>query len=283
MNLERAQEALSCLLAMFESGNLPAAVARTLIRPKPGTERPSDRWSLGNRLLMMGAGTEDARGFRQWQEVGRRVKKGAKAFYIFAPVTRKRTVRLVEVDPETGEQREVEHEQVFVVAFRPVPVFRYEDTEGEPLPEPDYAPPELPPLQEVARVFGIQEIRYEPARVEGCYGFYSFNGTKRIVLHSYDVKTWFHELGHAVHHTFRPLVGAQDPEQEIVAEVFAATMCEFFGIRGYHQHSWDYIRSYSSRDPQEALKAVFRVLSDVEECLRRVFSVAAGDESGQAA
>jgi len=33
--------------------------------------------------------TEDARGFRQWQKVGRRVKKGAKAFYILAPIRKK--------------------------------------------------------------------------------------------------------------------------------------------------------------------------------------------------
>jgi len=278
MNAERAREALHRLLGMFESGDLPEAIARTLIRPKDGAARPCDRWSLGNRLLMLAAGTEDARGYRQWQEVGRPVKKGAKAIYIFAPVTKKVTRKVT--DPETGEERE--EEKTVVVGFRHVPVFRYEDTDGKPLPEPDYAPPEPPPLRDVARAFGVQEIRYEPARREGCYGFYAWTGGKRIVLHSHDVLTWFHELGHAVHHSFRPLKGGQVPEQEIVAEVFAATMCVLFGVPGHLRNAWEYVKAYTSQDPQQALKAVFRVLSDVEECLRRVFAVA-GEERGQAA
>ncbi|QGP93412.1 hypothetical protein MGLY_28200 [Neomoorella glycerini] len=57
-----------------------------------------------------------------------------------------------------------------------------------------------------------------------------------------------------------------------MAEVFAATMCEIHGIRGYHQYSWEYISHYARDNPQEALKAVFRVLADVEECLQRAFA-----------
>ncbi|MGB9793066.1 MAG: ArdC-like ssDNA-binding domain-containing protein [Thermacetogeniaceae bacterium] len=279
MNLERMKEALNRLLAIFESGDLPAAVARTLIQPVPGYEKPSDKWSLGNKILMLLAGTEDARGFRQWQEVGRRVKKGAKAFYILAPRTKKVKKRVV--DPDTGEERE--EEQTVLIGFKDIPVFRYEDTEGEPLPQPDYRPPEPPPLYEVARKFGVKEITYTP--FDGrCYGFYTWGpGGKKIGLHTHDVITWFHELGHTVHGTFRTLKGGQDPEQEIVAEVFAATMCEYFGIRGYHWHAWEYVKAYSGREPQKALKAVFRVLSDVEECLRRVWEVQKGQEGSRAA
>jgi len=257
---ERAKAALSRLLEMFESGDLPAAVARTMIKPKPGTERPCDKWSLGNRLLALAAGTEDARGFKQWQQVGRRVRKGAKAFYIFAPVTK--TKKVTVMDEETGEERE--EERRVVIGFREVPVFRLEDTEGDPLPEPDYAPPELPPLHDAARRFGVEEIVYAPGD-GNAYGYFTWRNGKKIVLHTHDVKTWFHELGHAVHSTFRPLQGGQVPEQEIVAEVFAATLCELYGIQGYHQYSWDYVRSYSE-DPHQALKTIFRVLADVERC-----------------
>lgn len=279
MKLERIQDALSRLLFMFESGDLPPAVARTLITPAPGTERPCDRWSLGNKLLMILTGTNDARGYRQWEKVGRHVKKGAKAFYILAPQTKKIVCR--ETDPETGEEREVE--RTTITGFRDVPVFRYEDTEGEPLPEIDYAPPELPPLYDVAKKFGVQEIRYAPANGDGSYGFFTRRGGKQIVLHTHDVLTWFHELGHAVHSTFRELKGGQVPEQEIVAEVFAATMCEIFGIQGYHFHAWEYVKAYSGRNPQQALRSVFRVLSDVEECLKRVWNVQNRQEGGAAA
>jgi len=190
-------------------------------------------------------------------------------------------VRKKVLDPETGEERE--EERVVIIGFRDVPVFRYEDTEGDPIPEPDYRPPEPPPLYDAARKFGVQEVLYTPANGDGSYGFFTRRGGKRVVLHTYDIKTWFHELGHAVHSTFRELRGGQVPEQEIVAEVFAAVMCELFGIRGYHWHAWEYVKSYSSQDTQKALRAIFRVLSDVEECLKRVWEVQNQQEGSAAA
>jgi len=59
----------------------------------------------------------------------------------------------------------------------------------------------------------------------------------------------------------------------IVAEVFAAVMCELHDVHGYHAHAWEYIKHYSDDDPVKALQAIFRVLSDVEECLNCVFKV----------
>jgi antirestriction protein ArdC len=269
MKLKHAKDALSRILNMFKSGNLPEAISRTMITPPPGYERPCDKWSLGNKIIMLISGTTDARGYKQWQKVGRHVKKGAKAFHILAPCTRK--VKKMVVDEETGEEKEEVHS--IITGFRFIPVFRYEDTEGEPLPEFDFSPPELPPLQDVAREFGVDEIVYAPG--DGAsYGFYAWGeGKKRIVLHTHDVKTWFHELGHAVHSSFKELKNGQDLEQEIVAEIFAAVMCELHGVQGYHAHAWNYVKHYSDSEPQKALRAIFRVLSDVEECLNRVIEV----------
>ncbi|MGI6405524.1 MAG: ArdC-like ssDNA-binding domain-containing protein [Syntrophaceticus sp.] len=267
-NKEKAKEALNSVLEMFESGNLPAAISRTMITPPPGYERPCDKWSLGNKIFMILSGTTDARGYKQWQKVGRQVKKGAKAFYILAPNTRK-TKRTV-VDKETGEEKEETY--TAITGFRFIPVFRYEDTEGDPLPEFDYSPPELPPLQDMAREFGVDEVIYAPGCGAG-YGFYARRqGKKQIVLHTHDVKTWFHELGHAIHNSFKELKNGQQPDQEIVAEVFAAVMCELHGIQGYHFHSWEYVKHYAENDPQRALQAIFRVLSDVDKCLNMALS-----------
>lgn len=134
-------------------------------------------------------------------------------------------------------------------------------------------PPELPPLQDVAREFGVDEIIYTPGNGTS-YGFYAWGQNKKqIVLHTHDIKTWFHELGHAVHGTFKEMKAGQNPEQEIVAEVFAAVMCELHGVQEYHAHTWKYVKHYSEEDPKKALQAIFRVLSDVEECLKKVFSI----------
>ncbi|MCS5697168.1 ArdC family protein [Desulfofundulus thermocisternus] len=276
MKEERLREALEKLLSMFESGNLPPAVARTMIRRQAGDERPSDKWSLGNRLLMYLAGTEDARGYRQWEEVGRHVKKGAKAFHILAPLTKTRKVKIQ--DPETGEERE--EERPVIVGFRFIPVFRLEDTEGEPLPEVDYAPPELPPLFDVATRMGIK-VKYAPGD-GSCYGSFQ-PGLKRINLHTHDVKTYFHELAHAVHNTIRPLVGGQDPVQEVVAETVACTLCEIYGYTGYAWHGWQYIKACAGGEPKQALKLVMKVLCEVEEVLERIWEAANPEERGCAA
>lgn len=279
---ERAGEALNRLLEMFRTGDLPAAVALTVIRAKAGHNRPSDSWSLSNRLLMFLAGTEDARGFKQWQEAGRRVKKGAKAIYILAPVTAKRKVKERVPDPETGEEREVERERLIITGFRCVPVFRYEDTEGEPLPEMNYGPPEPPPLFDVARRF-VGDVKYKPF-VGGYYGF--FNPDKReIVLSTHDAGVFFHELAHAVHHQVKPggLKGGQHAEQEIVAETVAAALCEMYGYSGYIWQGWQYIKEYAGRDERKALKAVMGVLADVEKVLEVILETAASENRGCAA
>ncbi|MGQ9825527.1 MAG: ArdC-like ssDNA-binding domain-containing protein [Desulfotomaculales bacterium] len=267
---EKAKEALGRLLNLFETGHLPAAVARTGIRAKAGENKPSDKWSLCNRLLMALAGTDDARGFKQWQEVGRQVKKGAKAFYILAPFTKKKIVKVRETDPETGEEREVEQERTVIYGFHGVPVFRYEDTEGKPLPGKDYEPPEPPPLFEVAQRF-VSDVRYKPF-VGRYYGYFR---PGEIVLHTYDVRTFFHELAHAVHHQVKPggLKGGQHADQEIVAETVAATLCELYGFQGYIWHGWEYIKDYAGQDNQQALRAVMSVLADVEKVLDIILSM----------
>jgi antirestriction protein ArdC len=255
-SVDKVKEATQKLIELFKSGNLPPAIARTTIRAKAGHEVPSDSWSLGNRLLMLLAGTEDARGFKQWQKVGRKVKKGAKAFYILAP-------RMVKTeDNTTGE------EKLVIAGFLSVPVFRYEHTEGEEIIYPDYSPPALPPLSDVAEHYGIK-VRYG-AFSGRFYGAYT-PSKDDILLCSHDEEVFFHELAHAVHNTIKPLKGGQDPYQEIVAETVAAVLCIMYGFEGSLYDAKKYIEGYArGKDP---LRAIMRVLSDVENVLERIFEV----------
>lgn len=82
---DKIKEAMEKLIEMFRTGNIPPAIARTVIAREKG-EQPSKHWTLGNQLLMIIAGTNDARGYKQWNQVGRQVIKGGKAFYILAPI-----------------------------------------------------------------------------------------------------------------------------------------------------------------------------------------------------
>ena len=140
---ERAATELEKIVALFSTTQLPDLCAKALIN---APEKPSSKWSFGNQLLMLLAGTEDARGFKQWNEVGRYVRKGAKAFRILGPVFVKKS--LESADPNETEEIEV------LVGFRAIPVFRAEDTEGTELPA--YKPRDPPPLLEVAERFGMK-------------------------------------------------------------------------------------------------------------------------------
>ncbi len=76
--------------------------------------KPCEKWSANNKLIMELNGTEDARGYQQWREVGRQVKQGSKAFYILGPVMPKEKNLAESPKP---------------VSFTRIPVFKIEDTE----------------------------------------------------------------------------------------------------------------------------------------------------------
>jgi antirestriction protein ArdC len=188
-----------------------------------------------------------------------RVRKGAKAVRILAPRTRK--VR--EQDAETGEDRE----RTLTVGFVGVPVFRIEDTEGAPLEPVDYRPATFPPLFEVAERLGV-DVAWA-AFVARFRGYYS-PGDDRILLCSHDERTFLHELAHAAHRRVlesrgATLKGGQDPAQEIVAEVVAATLCKLLDLDGYLPHSRDYVASYAGKGGPA--RAAMRVLADVQAVL----------------
>ena len=107
--------AINNILKIFKSGNFPQTVAMSIIHKHSGDNIPSDSWSHANRLLMAAQDTSDARGFRQWQQVNRQVKKGAKAIHIFSPIMK----NLTETN-KTGE----EVKKIFSLVF---PRFPFSD------------------------------------------------------------------------------------------------------------------------------------------------------------
>lgn len=250
------KSAVETLMTEFESGNFPAQLATTVIRRHAGDNIPSDSWTFANRLLMSAQSTNDARGFKQWQQVNRQVKRGARAVHVFAPLTRK----ITKTDETTGE----ETARIIVTGFRPIPVFRYEDTEGAPLPSFNYAPKVYPPFFDVAEKLGLT-VEYRPMR--GNYLGKYVSNTKSIELDSQDAVVYYHELAHAVHDTFVDLKTYDKAKAEIVAEFSAVTLCELSGISGYQSQGYEYIKRYCAGDakPEAVLKKIMGVLNDVEK------------------
>jgi len=248
---ERVRNVLNVITEKFKSGEIPEAVA---MASYPIPDIPSGKWSFTNRTLMFLSGTGDARGFRQWKEVNRWVKKGAKAIYILVPCMKKR------VDDDTGKERE------FLRFFKPSPVFMFEDTEGEPL---DYELIELPdiPLVERAEEWGIS-VKAVPGNYR-YRGYYS-SIRQEIALATSEEKVFFHELAHAGHEKVKgKLTGGQDPLQEIVAELSAQALCRLVGKQATDTtgNSYKYIERYAEKIGLSPHSACLKVLGETEKVL----------------
>lgn len=193
----------------------------------------------------------DSRGFRQWQDVNRKVKKGGQAIYILAPLTRSK-------ENDKGEK------ESFVAGFRYIPVFPLHQTEGDPLPTFDYEPDELPPLFNVAERLGVT-VEYGETD-GGTLGWYA-PGREHIRLGVKHPGTFFHELAHAAHNSFETLKGGQETGQETIAEFTAAVLSEMYGYE-YSGNAWRYIEGYA----KEPLNAIYKALSTIERVLDVILS-----------
>ena len=261
------QEASQKLLEMFKSQEFGPQLALTIIKRRdddPVNALSCNKWSIGNQLLMWFLGRTDAAAtMLQWRNLNRRVIKGAKAFPIYSPITYKAKKK-----KDDGTEEDV----VIVKGFRPVPVFRIEDTIGVNLDVPDYKPPKLPPLYKAAEVLGVKVYWRPMSRV--AYGYYR-PGDASITLSSTDYVVWFHELAHAVREKLADTKADPDRE-EIIAETSASVLMEMqFGDHSYQQQAYQYIQSYcADKSPEAVIKAVMGVLKNVEEVINKILDAA---------
>jgi antirestriction protein ArdC len=160
-------------------------------------------------------------------------------------------------DESSGEERTI------IRGFKGVPVFRIEDTEGEEVEVPDYAPKALPPLWERAEALGVS-VAYRPY-VGGFRGFYA-PAADHICLVTEDMNTFFHELAHAAHARIEKLKGGQVARDEIIAEAVAGVLCLMYGVEGYVAKSHDYIAHYAKGHKNPA-QAVLSVLGTIQKVL----------------
>lgn len=277
---EKVKQAIEGILQRFEAGDIPAVIAYSTF---PTYDVPSARWSLANRLLMWIAGTSDARGIKQWNRVGRKVKKGARSFSILAPRLIKKVVNGNGNGNSNGNGNEIEvggesqdpkgEETVMVLAgFLAVPVFRVEDTEGEPLIYDTVKIPEFP-LMEVAKELGVsvKGIPFDTLH----YGYLDLSNNE-ICLASEEETVFFHELAHAAHNRVlgEGLKRGQDWKQEIVAELSASVLCHLCGKdpSKYLGNNYQYISRYAEAAGLTPVQGCYQVVKDVEAVLGLIFN-----------
>lgn len=287
---EKAENQLKELYKLFKSGEIEKKASKALITPKEGDERPLHDWSFKNRLMVMITGTRDARGYNQWQEVGRQVEEGAESVRILAPSTYTKTVETDSEIERLGDKgyaskiEETEDGVQFEImnGYRAVPVFAVEDTkemedfDGEPYrPEDlDYTPDseDLPELLPLAEKLGV-EVEYDAVRTRKAYGSY---GNDKIRLHTEEQQTFYHELAHKVDEEIQDgLKAGQDREQEACAELAAAVLTRLYEGEEVAQdaYSYEYLQNYSEKN-EEAYDLALKVLGRVEKILKYVIEKA---------
>ena len=216
-------------LEAFRTGKLPAKLAKIYLS-SPSDGVPCRRWSVRNQTITALEGHDDARGFRQWLEVGRHVKKGESAFFILNPVLRGASRRQEQTEEPAEEANAVRR----AVGFRFQAVFGYDQTDGEPLPlyEEQRRKVEALPLLEVAQSWRIDVRPQAGIRRLGALGLYH-PSDKRISLAVENLSTWAHELVHAAEDRLGQLDGPATEERhierEVVAQLGAAILLEELG------------------------------------------------------
>lgn len=254
MEKSKFDQAMSKLIDMFATDQFPEQLAFTIIKKDKADSKPSDNWSLLNRIIQLVIGeTTDARTYKQWQAVNRQVRKGEKSFCIIAPNTVKK-------------KKDDGVEEVVVIGYHPLPVFAIEQTEGEALPIFDYTPLQVPLdteiLTKALSKLGCR-VKYDAMR-HSVLGYYRI-GQKEIVLSSPDFAVLAHEASHYVHDTIDDINKIDVAKAEVVAELSAAVICAIAGVTGYERQSRDYIKHYAAGcDFKELLKTMNSVLKLTE-------------------
>lgn len=270
----KSQEVCEKIIETFQNGRLPKAIAPIFVNRKD--DIPSLKWSWSNQMIKIINRTNDARTFKQWNQVGRKVVKGAKSFSILGPCIR--SVPKEEKDEETGE---IETKYIKILyGFKSINVFRFEDTEvydqelWEKKSGVDHEEKERLenlPLREVAEKWGLDIDSYN-GQGTGALGYYQHG--KRIALGVKNLSTWTHELTHAADDRLGTINkgNGQDEENEIVAELGGAVLLQ---ILGYEHESdlggaWSYIRKYAGDDEKKTIKKIMNLIDRVCSCVNLI-------------
>jgi len=297
----------------------------SLLKEKVNELRSSERWrkylefiskvyyeySFANTILihLQKIDATLVRGYQTWKSLGRWVKKGEKAIWIFAPVIYKKKVKTVEVvtdpetgqpkiDPETGQPVTVEVEKFVdtLTGFTPVPVFDISQTEGK----------ELPCINEVVRTLttSTMEERYKtlidaiqldgipvgetPELPEEVRGVYSEAKNKILINSMFAVdqkfKTLLHEYAHAWIRTRNIKKEVQEKEkrviheneEEVIVESVAFVIANMCGL-DTSQYSAGYIAVYMMNAKADYLytdlSIINKIVSELKAKLEKVVRV----------
>ena len=198
-------------------------------------------YSLANAMLIQFQKPKASRvaGYRNWQKLGRFVKKGEHGIAIIAPVIRRKRIREDDGTDNADEER--------ILAFKTAYVFDVNQTDGKPLPE--FAQVQGEPGEYTKRLKnfiadrGI-ELEYSDAigSAQGLSG-----GGKIIIKANLKPAEKFsvivHELAHAILHHNEESIPDSKTVREVEAEATAFVVCQAVSL-DCNSSASDYIQLY---------------------------------------
>lgn len=212
------------------------------------------RYSLINQIYIISQKSEAStvKGLREWNRLGRSVKKGEKAIRIIAPLKRK--IRKDDEEEET------------ISGYRLAYVFDISQTTGkdiEPFKIEDDGKVErkeeiMTSLQEVVSADGYR-IEYASKEIlgEDCYGLCNHKSKTILLLEGLndvqEIATCIHECAHALAHNpykedFKGLVELSSRDiKEVEAESIACVVSSYLGL-DTSMFNFAYISSWSNGD-----------------------------------
>lgn len=222
-----------------------------------GGDRPQIHWSFMNQFIATCYGFSDSRSFNAWKKVGRRVKKGEKAFYIIKPYT------YPDKDDPKGK---------ILHGFGTQAEFGYDQTEGDPLPDYTEVMEKAfvnPDMIKVAEKIGVKVEKGLARHGEG--GYYS-DGERLIMITSDCTEVLYHELAHAVDfHLNREYEDGKRESlgeskiKEVVAEYSSAILARHYNPESQIEVSKGYIKGWAGKELVNSMDKVFpRVKAIVE-------------------
>lgn len=237
------------------------------------------RYSFNNTLLiaMQRPDATLVTGYRNWQSMGRQVKKGEKGITILAPapIKRKREQEILDQNHmpllDADGKPKTEEVEVVIPRFKPTTVFDISQTDGEPIET--LAPEEL--TEAVAdydlfmkAITAVSPVPIQFDEIAGEAKGYYHSGDKEIVIQkgmseSQTIKTAIHETGHARLHD-KDIMEEQGIEKdrltkEVEAESVAYCVCSAFGV-DTSEYSFPYIAGWSSGRDMKELKASMDII-----------------------
>lgn len=202
-----------------------------------------------NNILLLKAQKSDITmiaSFKKWNDLGRKIKKGEQALFVFAPT------EVYKKDAEGNYIKDNNGEFIKSIYFKLVPVFDISQTSGARLPQPIYRLEEnfKDPL-EFKRIFeSISKISNVPIRFEEFSEESNLNGyyhheKKEIVIRKkmseqMIVKTLLHELVHSRIHS----LDENRSQKEFEAESVAYIVANHFGI-DTSNYTFGYLSSWT--------------------------------------